>query len=98
MGKKTGLAEAPGDFMHEPPAHAPAVHTATSPLLPLPAPVAPAPAERPLRRWRVSLTCPTPLAHREMEIEAADEHAAKAEFCRVNGITDSIHPWKVERI
>lgn len=48
--------------------------------------------------WRVGLRCPTPLAHPVLEIEAPTEAAARAEFCRRNGISDSIHPWEVVRV
>lgn len=48
--------------------------------------------------YRVSLACKTPLAHASLEIEAQSEEEAKKEFCRQNGISDSIHPWSVVRI
>lgn len=51
-----------------------------------------------LPRWRVSLAAQTPIAFPSLELEAADEAAAKAEFCRRNGITESTCPWTIERI
>jgi hypothetical protein len=49
-------------------------------------------------RYRVELICPTPLAHRVLEIEAADEGQARAKFCEANGICDSVHQWKITRV
>lgn len=48
-------------------------------------------------RYRVGLVCPTPLLHRELVVEAANETDAKAKFCEANGISDSVHPWTIER-
>ena len=48
--------------------------------------------------WRVRLVCPTPLHFPVLEIHAADSHQAKMEFCRQNGISDSIHKWDIERV
>ena len=48
--------------------------------------------------WRVSLHCPTPLAHPTLDVTATNEEEAKAEFCRRNGISGSVHNWTVERL
>ena len=42
-------------------------------------------------RFRVTLNCPTPVAHPELEVEAETESAAWQQFCAANGITDSVH-------
>lgn len=49
-------------------------------------------------KYRVELNCPTPLAHKVLEIEARSEAEAREEFCRRNGISDSIHKWTITRI
>lgn len=50
-------------------------------------------------RYRVSLRCPTPLAHATLEIEdAANEDDARKQFCDKNGISDSSHEWDIQRI
>lgn len=51
-----------------------------------------------LPRYRVELNCPTPILHRSLEVEAAGEDAAKAEFCKANNISGSNHPWKITRL
>lgn len=53
---------------------------------------------QPLDRYRVELNCPTPLSEKVMEVEAHNEAEAKAIYCRANGISDSIHSWKITRI
>jgi len=50
-----------------------------------------APALAVSTRFRVTLHCPTPVAHPELEVEAEDEAAAWRQFCRANGISDSEH-------
>jgi len=49
-------------------------------------------------RYRVTLHCPTPLAHKTLEVDAADEADARKQFCARNGISDSSHPWDIQRI
>ena len=49
-------------------------------------------------RYRVTLHCPTPLAHKTLEVDAADEVDARKQFCTRNGISDSSHPWDIQRI
>lgn len=49
-------------------------------------------------RWRVGLVCPTPLAFPSLEVEARNETEARAEFCKRNGISGSVHSWTIERI
>lgn len=49
-------------------------------------------------RWRVALTCPTPLLHHELVVEAKSEAEAKAKFMEANGICDSKHTWTVEKV
>lgn len=60
------------------------------------------PARAPLppgvSRWSVRLNCPTPLAHAELEVEAATEEEAKRKFCDANGISGSGHMWQLTRI
>ena len=48
--------------------------------------------------YRVGLVCPTALAHPSLEIEAVTEAEAKDEFCRRNGISDSVHAWTIVRL
>ena len=48
-----------------------------------------------LNRFRVTLNCPTPVAHPELEVEAEDEAAAWKQFCTANGISSSDHPRKI---
>jgi hypothetical protein len=48
--------------------------------------------------WEVSLNCPTPLAFKVLRVHAAAPDQAKMEFCRVNGISDSRHDWKINRV
>ena len=43
-------------------------------------------------RFRVTLNCPTPVAHPELDVEADDAAAAWNQFCAANGISDSEHP------
>jgi hypothetical protein len=50
------------------------------------------PRPTPPARFRVTLNCPTPVAHPELEVEADDEAAAWKEFCAANGISGSEHP------
>ena len=50
------------------------------------------------RRWRVSLNATTPLAHRELVVEADTEAQAREAFCAANGISDSTCEWRVERV
>ncbi len=49
----------------------------------------------PATRYRVSLICPTPLAHPELDVEADSPEAAWRQFCAANGITDSEHPRSI---
>ncbi len=42
-------------------------------------------------RFRVTLICPTPVAHPELEVEAENEAAAWTRFCTANGISGSEH-------
>lgn len=48
--------------------------------------------------WRVELNCPTPLAHKVAEVEGENAEQAKEAYCRLNGICDSKHEWRVERV
>ena len=43
-------------------------------------------------RFRVTLHCPTPVAHPELDVEASDKGEAWKQFCAANGISDSDHP------
>ena len=64
-----------------------------------PAPAGPRIATAGPGRYRVTLHCPTPLAHRTLEIEHAEnEDDARKQFCARNGISESGHPWDIERI
>lgn len=65
---------------------------------PAPVPVEQAEAKPGLPRWRVSCACPTPLKHPVMELSAADQHQAKMAYCAANGISNSVHPWRIERL
>lgn len=56
----------------------------------------PPPGAKPPRAFRVSLMAPTPLAENDVEIEAASPDEAWREFCKLNGISDSVHPKKIE--
>lgn len=49
-------------------------------------------------KYRVALNCPTPLAHRELDIEADNEEDAKKKFCEANTISGSDHTWRVEKV
>lgn len=44
-----------------------------------------------LSRFRVTLHCPTPIPHPQLEVEAADGDEAWRKFCAANGISDSEH-------
>ena len=46
-------------------------------------------------RFRVTLICPTPVAHPELDVEAEDEAAAWKQFCTANGISGSEHPHTI---
>jgi hypothetical protein len=46
-------------------------------------------------RFHVTLTCPTPLAFPELEVEAATKDEAWQKFCAANGISDSEHLRKI---
>lgn len=59
---------------------------------------APPAGDRALPLWRVTLACPTPLTYQTLEVRAADAHQAKMEYCRRNGISDSRHTWRIDRI
>ena len=54
----------------------------------------PAPPASPVvsTRFRVTLHCPTPVAHPELDVKADDKAAAWKQFCAANGISDSDHP------
>jgi len=54
--------------------------------------------EPPRPRYRVTLTCPTPLAHPSLEVEADDPEKAKLAFYAANGICDSKHPMDIKRV
>lgn len=65
-------------------------------------PIAPV-QESPVRpsspaRWSVTLTCPTPLAHPTLEVEASCEAEAKQKFFDANGISGSEHSLTITRI
>ena len=49
-------------------------------------------------RYRVELICPTPLAHPTMVVDADGEGQARKLFCEANGICDSVHQWKIQRV
>jgi hypothetical protein len=49
-------------------------------------------------KFRVSLSCPTPLAFNSVEIEADDEEAAWNKFCQLNGISGSDHARTIEGV
>jgi len=73
--------------------------TATAPAPQLQGHVLPAATERTTAHpvgHRVQLLCPTPLLENPLEIEIADPAEAQKEFCRINGISGSEHPWKIE--
>lgn len=55
-------------------------------------------AKASVRKWRVGLAAGTPLAHPQMELEAACEAEAKQKFCEANGISSSECPWTIEPI
>ncbi len=42
-------------------------------------------------RFRVSLHCPTPIPHPQLEVEAVDDDEAWQKFCAANGISGSEH-------
>lgn len=48
--------------------------------------------------YRVTLNCPTPLAHKTLEVEAESEEEARKAYCRANAISGSVHVWDVVRI
>ena len=56
------------------------------------------PRETKLPSWLVTLNCPTPLAKRSLQVEAATEEEAKEAFCRENGISGSVHAFEVKRV
>jgi hypothetical protein len=49
-------------------------------------------------RLRVSLDCPTPLAHRALVVACDDREAAWQAFCAANGISDSQWPRTIEEV
>lgn len=49
-------------------------------------------------RYRVSLDCPTPLAHASLEVEAATPEEARALFDQSNGISGSEHAYTVTKV
>ena len=55
-------------------------------------PAAPALPPAVSSRFRVTLHCPTPVAHPELNVEADDAAAAWKQFCAANNISDSEHP------
>ncbi len=64
----------------------------------LEAPPAVAEEPPPMLRWSVTLNCPTPLAHKTLEVDAPDEHAAKLAYYQANGICDSHHGWDIKKL
>lgn len=48
--------------------------------------------------YRVSLACPTPLAHPTLDVSAAGHDDAIAKFNAENGIFGSVHPYSVEKL
>lgn len=50
------------------------------------------------RRWKVSLSCPTPLTHSTLVVEAEGEQAAVQAFFEANGICGSVHTMSVEML
>ena len=62
------------------------------------APVPNAPEPATARQYRVRLNCPTPLAHRELTVEARNKTEAQAKFMAANGISGSSHNWTVEEV
>ncbi len=65
---------------------------------PPPVKLLPAPGQEGLPLWRVSCACPTPLQFPVLEVHAADGHQAKHAYCAQNGISDSAHAWKIEKV
>jgi hypothetical protein len=51
----------------------------------------PAPGAKVPRYHTVHLACPTPLTINPMKVETSDPSEAWREFCKANGISDSIH-------
>lgn len=49
-------------------------------------------------RYRVSLSCPTPLAHQTLTVEARSDAEARAAFNAANGISGSDHTYTVTRV
>lgn len=47
--------------------------------------------------FRVTLNCPTPIAHKSLVVAAATDEDARAAFMRANGISFSGHEWRVEK-
>ncbi len=48
--------------------------------------------------WRVSLNCPTPLAHRTLDVEAKDADDAKEKYHKANGLSGSEWVYSIEQI
>ena len=51
-----------------------------------------------VKRFRVALDCPTPLAFRWAVVEADDSEQAKQKFLDPNGISDSVHPFEINEM
>lgn len=56
----------------------------------------PGPAPTAQGRFRVSLACPTPIAHKSLVVEAATDEEARQAFMKANGISGSDAEWRVE--
>lgn len=66
-----------------------------------PAPTQSRPAKRRAEansRFVITLACPTPLAHRELEVVAADAGEAVRLFNRANGIGGSDHRYSIRKV
>lgn len=66
---------------------------------PATAPVAPTKLTGP-RKFKVRLNCPTPLNENPAIVTAADgeEETARCEFCKLNGISNSKHPFEITEV
>lgn len=86
--------------MFKEPAQPPApVSDTAADFAPAPPPAAaPSPPVAALNRYLVELRCPTPLAHPSLEVEAANEDEARAQFCEKNGISGSTQNWSVRKL
>lgn len=92
-----GLVELPADDLEAREEVRKPGRVAPLPTEPLPAP-GPSPADAMPGKYRCALNCPTPLAHRELVVEASTEQEAWEKFEAANGICGSRHDRTIIRV